>query len=262
MYKPSSFSIHGVPNKFKDFSKRVCIFIDGLWFDSPEYKNADIKVFVGGCEPDCTLRQHYSENDIINNQNKFDLILTSSKNIVANTTNSILFPFGSGWVSKDFKRLSTSYEISFICGAKNWLPGHHLRHQIFHNLHHIKNIPVKQIYSTNFQEGHKDYIFHTSQFSIVVENSQYENYFTEKIVDCLYTKTIPLYWGCPNIGDYFNMDGIITFSSIEELFRIISVLNDKIYFENLDAIEENYITATKYFDFFDRVNKEIDKIIG
>jgi FkbM family methyltransferase len=41
------------------------------------------------------------------------------------------------------------------------------------------------------------------KFSLAIENSEHINYFTEKIVDCFLTWTKPLYWGCPNIAEYF-----------------------------------------------------------
>lgn len=39
------------------------------------------------------------------------------------------------------------------------------------------------------------------EYSIVLENSQQKNYFTEKLADALLSWTVPLYWGCPNIID-------------------------------------------------------------
>ena len=35
------------------------------------------------------------------------------------------------------------------------------------------------------------------------------------------TGVIPIYYGCPNIGDYFDIDGIITFQTKDELEKII-----------------------------------------
>ena len=49
-------------------------------------------------------------------------------------------------------------------------------------------------------------------FSIAIENSRNGCYFTEKILDCFTTRTVPIYWGCPDIGDYFDMNVIITFN--------------------------------------------------
>jgi hypothetical protein len=41
------------------------------------------------------------------------------------------------------------------------------------------------------------------RFSICIENSELPNYFTEKITNAFLTNTIPLYWGCPNVTDFF-----------------------------------------------------------
>lgn len=41
-------------------------------------------------------------------------------------------------------------------------------------------------------------------YSIAIENSQHNNYFTEKITDCFLAQTLPFYFGCPNIGEYFD----------------------------------------------------------
>lgn len=259
LYKPYCFSTFGIGNEFKEYTKKVCIFIDGLWFSSKEYQESEYRVFVGGCEPDISLRRYYSENDIIDNQNKFDLILSSSKNIVNSCKNAKLFPFGSCWIDKNFKKLQNNFEVSFLCGFKNELIGHKLRHSIWDNLNKIKNIPIKKIFTTKLK---KDYIFNTSQFSIIVENSKYENYFTEKIVDCLITKTIPLYFGCPNIKDYFDTRGFILFDSVEELIYKLSILTPEMYNNKLEYVEKNYNLALNYVDFHGRVDQYINESIS
>jgi len=69
-------------------------------------------------------------------------------------------------------------------------------------------------------------------FSIAIENASYETYFTEKLLDCFATGTIPVYYGAPNIGEHFNKDGIIDLS---EEFDV----SDEIYYSKMDAIKEN-----------------------
>ena len=41
------------------------------------------------------------------------------------------------------------------------------------------------------------------EYSIVLENSQEKNYFTEKLADALLSWSVPLYWGCPNMHNFF-----------------------------------------------------------
>ena len=41
-------------------------------------------------------------------------------------------------------------------------------------------------------------------FQIATENVQKEFYFTDKILDCAITGTVPIYWGPKNIGNFFS----------------------------------------------------------
>ena len=47
------------------------------------------------------------------------------------------------------------------------------------------------------------------KFMICFENTVIKNYATEKLIIAYSSGTIPIYWGCPNIGDYVNMDAIL-----------------------------------------------------
>ena len=47
------------------------------------------------------------------------------------------------------------------------------------------------------------------KFMICFENTSQPNYLTEKIINAYSCGTIPIYWGCPNISDYVNMDAIL-----------------------------------------------------
>ena len=69
-------------------------------------------------------------------------------------------------------------------------------------------------------------------FSVVIENGVYESYYTEKILDCFATGTIPVYLGSPDIANHFNQDGIIQLSDEFEV-------SEEIYQSKLDAIKDN-----------------------
>ena len=87
------------------------------------------------------------------------------------------------------------------------------------------------------------------------------NWITEKVIDCFATKTIPIYYGAPNIGDFFNKDGIIVFNSIDELNVILNSLPPNFYESKRAAIEENYERSKQYYDFHKRVEGEINNLI-
>ena len=77
-------------------------------------------------------------------------------------------------------------------------------------------------------------------FQIAIENGRLKNYFTDKILDCFITGTIPIYWGCPNIGDFFDERGIITFNTPDELKEILESLTKEKYRSMLEYAKINF----------------------
>ena len=73
-------------------------------------------------------------------------------------------------------------------------------------------------------------------------------------------KTIPIYWGCSNIGDFFNMDGIITFENVDDAIHKINQLDENYYNSKKSAIEENYKLAQKYICYEQNVVDKITEI--
>ena len=47
------------------------------------------------------------------------------------------------------------------------------------------------------------------RYSIAIEAASAPDYWTEKIADCFLCETMPLYFGCPNITDYFEADSFV-----------------------------------------------------
>ena len=98
-------------------------------------------------------------------------------------------------------------------------------------------------------------------FRDITENIKENNWFTEKIIDSFLTKTIPIYWGCPNFNNYFDPNGYITFDTIEQLAEIVNNLTPEYYYDRLDIIEKNYKSALYYGDFFFRINEILEQIV-
>ena len=62
------------------------------------------------------------------------------------------------------------------------------------------------------------------RFTICFENASMKNYLTEKLAIAYLAGTIPIYWGCPNIAEYINMDSIVYLKpdfTREDLHRLI-----------------------------------------
>ncbi len=96
-------------------------------------------------------------------------------------------------------------------------------------------------YIENKLDSLRDY-----RFQIVVENSIIDTYFTEKIIDCLVTGTVPVYYGTDRIREYFNMNGILQFRTLDQLVDILSSLSEEDYKARQSAIEDNYNRAQEY----------------
>jgi len=77
--------------------------------------------------------------------------------------------------------------------------------------------------------ANKAQALHRYAFSIAMENASKDYYFTEKLIDCFLMGTIPIYWGCPSIGDFFDNRGILSFRSMSELQAILSSLSWPLY---------------------------------
>ncbi len=88
----------------------------------------------------------------------------------------------------------------------------------------------------------KKWLFN-SQYHIAIENTQQQDYFTEKVLDCFVSKTVPIYLGCPNIGDYFDVRGMIIVDSTEQIIEAVNNLTPESYDAMRPYIEENYRRA-------------------
>jgi len=157
----------------------------------------------------------------------FECIFTHSKELLELDERFKWCPANGYWIG-EAKIYPKSKMISFITSNKNFTPGHKKR------LNWVEMIGDQvDLFGRGFNEisskedGLCDYMF-----SVVIENGFYSSYFTEKILDCFATGTIPVYMGSPDIGDYFNKDGII---DLTEEFEV----SEEIYSSKMDAIKEN-----------------------
>ncbi len=80
-------------------------------------------------------------------------------------------------------------------------------------------------------------------FSIAMENVSEDYYFTEKLIDCFLTETVPVYFGCPSLERYFDPGGFLRFSSIDELKSLLPTLTMEKYRQMRPLVARNRITA-------------------
>ncbi len=202
--------------------------------------------------------------------NTFQHLLTHNQELINQTDKSILFPFASTWI-QNYQFPEKSFSVSTLVGGKLMAPGHNLRHKLWFKENKI-SVPKRFFLSGNFG-GIENYnnnpilgkdkspLF-DSQFHICIENTKRDNWFTEKLIDCFVTKTIPIYWGCPNIGDWFNLKGMFIVDNVDDIIYHCNNLNNNTYNEMLSYIEENFKIALTYADLSERLKSIITKVIN
>jgi len=87
------------------------------------------------------------------------------------------------------------------------------------------------------------------KFAIAIENDIDDYWFTEKILNCFATKTVPIYYGARKIGEFFNADGIIQVDDWHKIPAIVENLDiDAEYEKRRAAIEDNYLKSLPWGD--------------
>lgn len=190
-----------------------------------------------------------------------------------------LLPFtgGSLILEEDvYNEPEKSKNISIIASEKMQSEGHKLRHQIVNELGSFitaygpfyNNLYTYPKVERTDRRGYYNYItgniaqaYLPYRFCIVVENQKQKYFFTEKIIDCFATRTIPIYWGATNISDYFNINGILTFNTMEELKGIIKTIHknpEKIYNSLSYPISDNYLRHFPFRSFDENLKNIIE----
>lgn len=209
-----------------------------------------VKTIVRVCENKHFWNQQAVVDFVLANHERFDLILTWEEDLMK-LPNAMFCPLSDltqfntlpQELPKDAIQVYKKTRlVSAISSIKQMVPGHTTRLQLISSIkgkvdlfgRGIREIPTKL-------DGLKDYMF-----SVAIENGVNTNYFTEKLTDCFLTGTIPIYYGCPNIKDFFYHEGIITFSTIQELNSIIDNLTPELYYSKLEAAITNFKLCTNY----------------
>lgn len=243
--------------KHIDFS----LFVDDIPQKQEDLSSVNIIVLQ---EPN----EYFGMHDwVIQNKDIFTVILTWNDKVLNKCNNSLFLPFGHSWFKPDqyLKAHPKEFKISHLCGVLLKSYGHQMRHEIIDRESEFK-IPT-QFYKTigdrhNLEDARigKETVFGDSQYGIAIENFSHRGYFTEKILDCFLMKTIPVYNGCSNIGDFFNDKGIIKFGNIDDLIYITNQLDENYYDSLKDIIEENYKTAIQYIDYEQTISNKVIEI--
>lgn len=218
-------------------------------------KEISAKLSLMIVEPDVIHKKHLFLARIF--QSRFHRILTKNTEFIQRCNNAIFFIYGASQIQNvESLKISKTENCSLIASARNKLQGHQLRHEIVEEIR--KRGLCVSILGRGYQPfGPKEDGLASFMYSVVIENSREAGYFTEKIVDACLCRTVPIYWGAPDIGDYFDLEGVIVCQSAQDILAAIKSISANDYEARHDAIKRNVIFAKKYADVEMRAALEV-----
>lgn len=195
-----------------------------------------------------------AKNDV-SKMKEFNKIFTFSEQILNQYENAAFLPASGLWYGTDInggewdEKLYEQKEknISVVASNKQHSSYHKLRVQIAKDAMELGMADGYGAFCGNRINKKADALT-PYRYSIVVENDVNAYYFTEKILDCFASMTIPIYVGATKINQFFNDEGIIVLKK-EQYQDIGSVLKEctKENYENrLDAIKDNWNRVKEY----------------
>lgn len=194
---------------------------------------------------------------MIDNHQKYQKIFTHH---IFNKNNKYIpsYPMLPWYVDKTYDELTAmttpekSQDISWITSNKSDFPGHKER---------VKFLDIVQKSELNIDifgngicpiddkwDGLAPY-----KYCLVVENSSSKDYWTEKISDCFLSFSLPIYYGCTNIDQYFPTDSYIRIdiNKPEQAIAIIqgAIQNNEWEKRKQDILKARGLVLNKY-NFF------------
>lgn len=180
---------------------------------------------------------------------QFAHVLTSQPPEALRHTNRIYSHTGNLWFNghayddfqdKPFPRKTK--QISTVCSSKQ--QKHTLHNDRYQFCQWLKQqLPELEIYGHGSRFIEKKYdALDRFRFHIAIENFVGPHHWTEKLADPFLSGAFPLYYGCPNLCDYFPAESFLfidIFDRPATLNKIRVVLdNENFYTERLDALYE------------------------
>ena len=247
------------------FPKRIFWDKSNPFLSKHFYGHTDIGHFVG--DPDIAYAILVETESILPSPYKklllnpelakeYKYIFTHSERILNKFPNAKFIPAGGVWyglpqhggVISDDLYLSKKKNISMVSSNKTMCDLHRIR---IDTAIQCKKSGFVDTFG-NFDGGAIIPIGATLQnyrYSIVFENTITDYCFTEKILNCFKSMTIPIYYGASKIAEFFNADGIIFIEKnniSKSIAEIIHSVDEKYYSNHISAILDNYKRVKDY----------------
>lgn len=175
-------------------------------------------------------------------------------------------PILDWWVGKSWDELASlnppkkTRDVSVIASKKASIPGHRRRQQFVQLIE--TSMPEVEVFGdgrARYLEDKWDGLAHY-KYSVAIENTSTPDYWTEKIADCFMSFTVPIYFGAPNISDYFPEDSFIWLPLEDEKLsvqKIQDVIMRDSWERRLPALQEARSRVLREFSFYGQLTSRI-----
>ncbi len=201
-------------------------------------------------------------------ENDYDAIFTYSSKLLDKLNNAVFMPFNAfswyGTKEQGGELNPNTYmqkckNISIIASNKLLCEMHHFRKDVAEKCKAYKLADTYGSFDGGPRVPQIADILTDYRYNIAIENYIDDFYFTEKIMNCFASMTVPIYCGATKIAKFFNPNGIIFLKTtdLDNLEKILSQCSEKDYQQRLPAIKENYEKALEYVNIDDMLYKKV-----
>jgi len=174
----------------------------------------------------------------------FDVVLTFNMDLVEQGDPFRFYPLGGSWIPmRRWGMGNKTRLVSLLTSSKTGQEGHRLRHAIA-----LRWPDMVDVYGADYGGYVKSKIptLEPYRYSVIIENTKHRSYFTEKLIDALCLGTVPIYWGTPDSGEFFDPDGIIQFDDLLDFEKVLGYIGPRDYTTRIVSIRRNLNTAREY----------------
>lgn len=201
-------------------------------------------------EPDAVHAKHLRLARLLHR--RFFRVLTKNSGLLAAIPNGARFIAGFSFVApSDEIPAEKTQMTSIIASAKRIYEGHRLRHAVIDEARAL-GLPL-EVMGRGYRpiedktEGLAPY-----RYTVVIENSREPSYITEKLIDALRCRSVPIYWGAPDAGTIFDPAGLIECTTRDDILAALRHASAEDYDRRRPAIEANARLADHYADMHRR----------
>lgn len=179
---------------------------------------------------------------------RYHRVLTHNSRLLERLENARFVPHGGTFLpAVAVPACPKTERISLVASKKRTTTGHQLRHRVAAEL--TSRDSDLKLFGHGYNPVEDKTLTHAPfHFSLVIENSRSAGYFTEKLIDSLLCRCLPLYWGAPDISHFFDTRGMVCCGNADELIEAARRCSIEDYEQRRPFIEQNCIRALDFID--------------